>query len=233
VLVLAALEDMLRRVSTHTLPITEAIRDYLLKTTVREHPLLQKLREETARMPRAGMQISPEQGQLLGLLVELVGARRCLEVGVFTGYSSLATALAMPADGQLIACDVSAEWTQIAERYWAEAGVSHKISLRLAPALTTLDALIADGQSQKFDFAFVDADKGGYAAYYERCLELLRPGGLLAVDNVLWGGSVADPADTDADTQAIRALNAKAGADPRVTLSLVTIGDGLLLVRKR
>jgi caffeoyl-CoA O-methyltransferase len=179
------------------------------------------------------MQISPEQGQLMALLVELIGARRTLEVGVFTGYSSTVVALALPADGRIVACDVSEEWTGIARRYWKEAGVEQKIELRLQPAVQTLDALLAQGQAGSFDFAFIDADKTSYDAYYERCLTLLRPGGLLAVDNTLWSGAVADNRDQNESTRAIRQLNAKIAADSRVSASLVPIGDGLYLARKR
>src|SRR5688572_19003473 len=175
------------------------------------------------------MQISPEQGQLMRLLVELSGARRAIEVGVFTGYSSLCVALAMPPDGRLIACDVSEEWTSIARCYWAKAGVAQKVELRLAPALETLDGLLAAGQAQCFDFCFIDADKDRYDDYYERCLSLSRSGGLIAIDNALWGGSVADQSRRDEDTEAIRALNAKVVRDERVSMSLVPIGDGLLL----
>jgi caffeoyl-CoA O-methyltransferase len=169
----------------------------------------------------------------MALLVELIGARRAIEIGVFTGYSSLRVALALPADGRVVACDVSEEYTNVARRYWREAGVEHKIELRLGPALTTLDALIAQGERGAFDFAFIDADKANYGSYYERCLELVRPGGLVAVDNTLWSGAVADPNKQDADTRAIRELNAKVADDPRVSSSLVPIGDGLLLARKR
>lgn len=179
------------------------------------------------------MQLAPEQGQFLALLVELTGARRALEVGSFTGYSGLCLALALPADGRLVACDISEDFTAIARRYWTEAGVAEKIDLRLAPALESLDALLDGGAAGSFDFMFVDADKENYPNYYERGLGLLRPGGLMAIDNVLWGGAVADPARQDADTEAIRALNAKLRDDERVTLSLVPIGDGLTLARKR
>lgn len=213
--------------------MTEALHGYLLKTTLREPELLLRLRQETAALPSGGMQISPEQGQLMGLLVELVGARRALEVGVFTGYSSTVVALALPPDGTLVACDVSEEWTGVARRYWREAGVEGKIELHVAPALQTLDTLLARGQGGSFDFAFIDADKTGYDAYYERCLSLLRPGGLLAVDNVLWSGAVADESDQREATRAIRALNVKIAADARVTASLIPIGDGLYLTRKR
>jgi caffeoyl-CoA O-methyltransferase len=219
--------------SVATIAMTEALHGYLLKATVREPPLLERLRRETAELPSAGMQISPEQGQLMGLLIELIGARRALEVGVFTGYSSTIVALALPADGQLVACDVSEEWTNVARRYWREAGVEARIDLRLGPALQTLDALLAGGQAGSFDFAFVDADKTSYDGYYERCLSLLRSGGLLAVDNTLWSGAVADPADQRESTRVIRTLNEKIAADARVTASLVPIGDGLYLARKR
>jgi len=195
--------------------------------------VLQELREETAKLPGAGMQISPEQGQLMRLLVELIGARRTIEVGVYTGYSSVSVALSLPDDGLLLACDINAEYTQIARRYWQRAGVEQRIQLELGPALTTLDRRIADGESGSFDFAFIDADKDNYQAYYERCLQLLRRGGLIAVDNALWGGAVADPQDQKASTLAIRALNSKIGEDPRVSASLLPVGDGLFLVRKR
>jgi predicted O-methyltransferase YrrM len=219
--------------SATTIAMTKALHGYLLGVTVREPELLARLRRETAALPRAGMQISPEQGQLMRLLIELTGARRALEVGVFTGYSSTVVALALPADGKLVACDVNPDWTTIARRYWREAGVESKIELVVQPARTTLDELLAAGQTGSFDFAFIDADKEQYDAYYERCLSLLRPGGLLAVDNALWGGAVADPGDQGEATRALRALNQKIADDPRVTSSLVPIGDGLYLVRKR
>lgn len=219
--------------SATTIAMTEALQDYLVGATVREPELLARLRQETAALPSAGMQISPEQGQLMRLLIELTGARRALEVGVFTGYSSTVVALALPPDGKLVACDVSHEWTAIARRYWREAGVESKIELVVQPARETLDELLAGGHGGSFDFAFVDADKQQYDAYYERCLSLLRPGGLLAVDNALWGGAVADPSDHDDSTRALRALNQKIADDARVTSSLVPIGDGLYLVRKR
>jgi caffeoyl-CoA O-methyltransferase len=220
-------------VSNRTIPVTDQLYDYLVRVTVRESELLARLRSETRGMRGSGMQIAPEQGQLMTLLVELLGARRALEIGTYTGYSSLCVAAALPEDGRLIACDVSEEFTQVARRYWQEAKLSHKIELRLAPALSTLDALLADGSAESFDFAFIDADKEGYDAYYERCLRLLRRGGLIAVDNALWNGSVADPSRDDEDTRAIRALNQKVAGDARVTMSLVPIGDGLLLARKR
>lgn len=215
-----------------TIAMTSQLQRYLIEHTVREPAILAALRQLTAKMPQAAMQIAPEQGQFMQLLVRLIGARRCLEVGTFTGYSALCVALAMPRDGELIACDVSLEWTQIARRFWREAGVDARIDLRIAPALTTLDALLQGGGSS-FDFAFIDADKENYLEYYERVVELLRPGGLLVVDNVLWGGAVADAAVQDAQTNAIRALNDRAHHDERVDLSLVPIGDGLLLARKR
>jgi predicted O-methyltransferase YrrM len=219
--------------SVATIAMTEALYGYLLKTTLREPELLARLRSETAALPNGGMQISPEQGQLMGLLIELTGARRTLEVGVFTGYSSTVVALALPSNGRLVACDVSEEWTNIARRYWREAGVESKIELHVQPALQTLDALLAAGEAGSFDFAFIDADKAAYDAYYERCLTLVRPGGLVAVDNTLWSGAVADSSDQRESTRAIRALNVKMAADSRVTTSLVPIGDGLHLARKR
>jgi predicted O-methyltransferase YrrM len=179
------------------------------------------------------MQIAPEQGQFMQLLIRLLGARRCIEIGVYTGYSSLCTALALPEDGYLLACDVDENWTAVARRYWAQAGVAHRIELKLAPALDTLDAELTAGRAGSYDFAFIDADKSNYRHYYERCLQLLRAGGLIAVDNVLWGGRVADPANTERDTEAIRAFNAFVHADARVDLSLVPIADGLTLCRKR
>ncbi len=216
-----------------SLGLSESLYEYLLNVSLREPDVLRRLREETASLPMAGMQIAPEQGQFMALLMELIGARRTLEVGVFTGYSSLSVALALPDDGRIVACDVSEEWTSVARRYWAEAGVADKIELRLAPAVETLDGLIAAGEAGNFDFAFIDADKTNYAAYYERALTLLRPGGLIAVDNVLWSGKVADPAETDDDTNAIRAFNQKLHGDERVSLSLIPLADGLTLARKR
>ncbi len=218
--------------SARTIELADKIYDYLLANSLREPPLLARLREETAAMPAASMQIGPDQGQFMALLVELIGARRTLEVGTFTGYSALVVALALPADGRVVACDISEEFTAVARRYWAEAGVADKIDLRLGPAVETLDALIAEGLSGTFDFMFIDADKQGYDAYYERGLTLLRPGGLIAIDNVLWHGAVADPDRQDEETRAIRALNRKVQADERVSISLVPIGDGLMLARK-
>jgi caffeoyl-CoA O-methyltransferase len=214
-------------------PITPELAAYIRSVSLREPDLLRQLREETATRADMGLQVSPEQGQFLGMLVRLMGARRSLEVGVFTGLSSLHVALAMPAEGRLIACDVNAESTAIAQRYWREAGVADKIELRLAPAIDTLDALLDEGAAEKFDFAFVDADKENYTHYYERVLKLLRAGGLAAFDNVLWHGSVHDDAIQDNDARAIREFNARLHIDERVWLSLVPIGDGLTLALKR
>ena len=219
--------------SNRSIPLTDSLYEYLIDVSLREPALLLALREETAGMRNRSMQISPEQGQFMALLARLAGAKRCLEIGVFTGYSSLAVALALPEDGRIVACDVSEEWTAVARRYWAAAGMDHKIDLRLAPALQTLDALVADGQSGRFDFAFIDADKERYLEYYERVLRLLRPGGLVAVDNTLWSGRVADPEVADEDTVALRHFNECLHRDERVDLSLVPVGDGLTLARKR
>ena len=212
--------------------LSDELYRYLLDVSLRETPLQRRLREETANNPLAQMQIAPEQGQFMSLLVRMLGAHRAIEIGVFTGYSSLCIAAALPADGELIACDVNADWTAIARRYWQEAGLAHKISLRLAPALDTLDTLLRNGEEGRFDFVFIDADKTNYRHYYERALALLRPGGLIAVDNVLWGGSVADKQNQEPDTLAIRAFNRALHEDARVELSLVPIGDGLTLARK-
>ena len=213
--------------------LTEKLDAYILSVSLRESAVMRKLREETARLPMAGMQIAPDQGQFMALLARLVSARRCLEIGTFTGYSALAVAQALPPDGRIIACDVNPETTAIAKRYWAAAGVADKIELRLAPALGTLDALIADGQAGRFDFVFIDADKENYDAYYERSLTLLRPGGLVVIDNVLWGGWVADARRKDPETAALRALNAKLHKDERIDLSLLPLADGITLARKR
>jgi predicted O-methyltransferase YrrM len=215
----------------HT-PITDELADYIREVTLREPEPLRRLRAETEDHPRATMQTSPEQGQFLHLMARVCGARKTLEVGVFMGYSSTWVALALPAGGKIIACDVSEEYTTRARRTWSEAGVEDRIDLRLAPALETLDGLLADGQAGTFDFAFIDADKGNYANYYERALALLRPSGLVAVDNVLWDGLVIDPNDHDSDTEAIRAFNRKVHADSRVALSMATMGDGLTLACK-
>jgi predicted O-methyltransferase YrrM len=198
----------------------------------RESALQKRLRDETAKLPGAGMQIGADLGALLRLLVELTGARRTIEIGTFTGYSALAVAMALPPDGAIVCCDINEAWTRIARRYWREAGVAGKIDLRLAPALETLRNLQRDPGPGSFDFAFVDADKTGYDGYYEACLTLLRPGGLIAFDNMLWSGAVADPRQNDPDTVALRALNLKVRDDSRVTSCLVSIGDGVLLARK-
>ncbi len=219
--------------SKKALGLDDQLYDYLLSSSLREPEILRRLREETANHAYARMQISPEQGQFMALLVQLMGAKKTLEVGVFTGYSSLCVALALPPDGKIIACDVSEEFTSVARRYWQEAGVADKIDLRIAPALETLDRLLAQGEAQTFDFAFIDADKSNYDGYYERSLQLVRPGGLIAIDNVLWSGRVADPQDRDNSTQNIRALNEKLHRDERVSISLVPIADGLTLAVKR
>jgi caffeoyl-CoA O-methyltransferase len=219
-------------VTRQSIALTPALHDYMLQVSLREPAVLRRLREETAEHPNAGMQVAPEQGQFMAMLVRMLGATEALEVGVFTGYSSLAVALALPAHGRLTACDVSEEFTAVARRYWAEAGVAHKITLRLAPALETLDALVAEGRAGTFDFAFIDADKQGYPAYYERALVLVRPGGVIAVDNVFRRGRVVDPDVQDPDTVAIRRFNEQLHADDRVELSLVPIGDGLTLARR-
>ncbi len=215
--------------------LTDNLYDYLVQVGAREHPVLQRLRAATAAETgdAAGMQIAPDQGALMAMLVRLLGARRTIEAGTFTGYSALVVALALPDDGRLVACDVSEQWTAIARRFWAEAGVAHKIDLRLAPAIQTMDALLAVGEAGRFDFAFLDAEKVEYDAYYERSLKLLRPGGVVAVDNVLWSGRVADPKVIDANTRAIRALNEKIRTDARVDVVLVPVADGLFLARKR
>lgn len=218
--------------SNKTFTLSDELYAYLFENSVREPDILRRLREETAHDSMARMQIAPEQGQLMQLLVRLMGARRYLEVGTFTGYSSLAVALALPAEGRILACDISDTWTRVAQRYWAEAGVAGKIDLRLAPALQTLDGLIGAGGAGSFDFAFIDADKTSYEAYYERALTLIRVGGLIAIDNTLWEGRVADPTARDADTQAIRDFNRHLRDDGRVQQCLVPIGDGLSLAIK-
>ncbi len=219
--------------SSRTLNLDDRLIGYLRSVSVKDTPILAKLRADTAKQKMAVMQISPEQGQFMALLVELMGARRTIEVGTFTGYSALVVAMALPAQGRVVACDVSEEWTSIGRRHWAEAGVAHKIDLRLGPAAETLDAMIEAGESALYDFAFIDANKEDYDAYYERCLVLLRQGGIVAIDNVLWSGKVADDKVHDKDTDAIRALNAKIAGDVRVTSCMLPIGDGLTLCRKR
>ncbi|MEA5578072.1 class I SAM-dependent methyltransferase [Anabaena sp. UHCC 0451] len=215
-----------------TIGLEKNLYDYLLSVSLREPEILTQLRQETAELPMAIMQISPEQGQFMALLVKLLGAKKTLDIGVFTGYSSLVVALALPADGKIVACDVSEEYTNIARRYWQQAGVADKIDLNIAPALETLDRLLTTGEAESFDFAFIDADKGNYENYYERSLQLIRPGGLIAIDNVLWSGKVADPEIQDNQTKKIRVFNQKLHQDSRITLSLVPIADGLTLARK-
>jgi len=217
-----------------TLGLDDRLHEYLTRTFLREPEVMRELRAETARLGEiARMQIAPEQGQLMGLLLELIGARLVIEIGTFTGYSALAMARTLPDDGRLIACDVSEEWTRIARRYWLAAGVAGKIDLRLGPGLATLEALEAEGLGGRVDAAFVDADKAGYDLYYERLLRLLRPGGLIMIDNAYWGARAEDPQGRTPETEAVRALNAKLRDDERVTLALVPVAGGLTLARKR
>jgi len=216
--------------ANRTIAMDDDIHAYLVGVSVRETDAMARLREETMAMEWGRMQIGPEQGAFMGWLVETIGARRCLEVGTFTGYSALWIAGALPDDGELLCCDVSEEYTNVAKRYWDEAGLAPRIELKLGPAADTLAALTDEGA---WDFAFIDADKEGYDAYYEHCLRLLRRGGVIAIDNVLWGGSVADPDNQNDSTRALRAINEKVGEDARVSASMVPIGDGLLLARKR
>ena len=219
--------------SKQTTGLAETLADYIQSISLREPDILKQLREETVKLSMARMQISPEQGQLMALLVQLMGAKKTLEIGVFTGYSALAVALALPVDGKMIACDISEEYTAIAKDFWGRAGVSEKIDLRIAPALETLEKLITEGEAESFDLAFIDADKRNYENYYERALILLRPGGLILIDNVLWSGKVVDPTITDKQTQAIREFNQKLHQDSRISLSVVAIADGLTLALKR
>ena len=214
-------------------PIDAATLAYVYSVSLRTHEVVQRLRDETDELPNAVMQSAPEQGALLNLLVQMLNAKKALEIGVFTGYSALVTALAMPDEGRVIACDVSKEFTDIGRKYWAEASVAHKIDLRLAPALETLDALLADGQAGTFDFAFIDADKRNYGGYYERALQLVRAGGLIVVDNTIWYGKPMDESIQDEDTVAIRELNLKLHHDERVTLCMLPIADGMTLLLKR
>ncbi|MDJ0692199.1 MAG: class I SAM-dependent methyltransferase [Xenococcaceae cyanobacterium MO_188.B32] len=215
-----------------TIGLDRQLYEYLLSVSVQEAEVLQKLREETAKHTAARMQIAPEQGQFMALLVQLLRAKKTLDIGVFTGYSSLVVALALPPEGKIIACDIDEKSTAIARSYWQQAGVADKIDLCIAPALETLDKLIDEGQTATFDFAFIDADKRNYDNYYEKALQLIRPGGLIAVDNVLWSGRVADPQDNDKRTVAMRAFNQKLAQDRRVKISLVPIADGLTLALK-
>jgi predicted O-methyltransferase YrrM len=219
--------------ANQTLGFDRQFYSYYQSICLRESPILAQLRQETASNPLAVMQIAPEQGQFMAFLVQALGAKKTLEVGVFTGYSSLVVALALPPEGRIIACDVSGEYTSIARRYWQQAGVTHKIDLRIAPAVETLDNLIAQGESDSFDFAFIDADKSNYDRYYEQALQLVRKGGIIAIDNVFWSGRVADADTTDNRTKIIRSLNAKIQQDERVNISIIPIGDGLTLAMKK
>ena len=215
--------------STGILNLTDDLRDYLWQKGMKEHPVLEELREETAQLPESVMQICPEQGALMANLVRLMSAKKTLEIGTFTGYSALAVALALPEDGKIVACDISEEWTAIGKKKWEQAGVAEKIELRIGDALGTLEELIQDGQLGSFDFAFIDADKANYLDYYKMCLKLVRKGGVVAIDNVLWSGSVINSEINDVDTVAIRELNEFLAKDERVSLSMVPVGDGLTL----
>jgi caffeoyl-CoA O-methyltransferase len=219
--------------SARTITLTDELLAYVNSVGVREPAVLRKLREETAPLPQHDMQIGPMQGAFMSLLVRLIGARKCLEVGTFTGYSSTVVALALPDDGKLLCCDVSREWTDVARRYWADAGVADRIELRLAPAVETLDQLLAEGQEGSFDFAFIDADKTGYDAYYERALRLVRRGGLIAIDNTLQHGRVVDASSDSDNVRAVRALNQKIRDDDRVEMVLLPLADGLTLAVPR
>ena len=219
--------------ANQTLGLDRQFYSYYQSICLRESPILAQLRQETASQPLAVMQIAPEQGQFMAFLVQAIGARKTLEIGVFTGYSALVVALALPPQGKLIACDLSEEYTSIARRYWQQAGVADKIDLRIAPALETLDQLIAGGESNSFDFVFIDADKSNYDRYYERALQLVRRGGIIAIDNVFWSGRVAAADSTDNRTKIIRSLNAKIQQDERVNISIIPIGDGLTLAMKK
>lgn len=219
--------------SNKSINLTDTLYQYLLNSSLRESEILKSLRQETAQLPTANMQIAPEQGQFMALLIQLIGAKNTIEVGVYTGYSALSVAMALPQNGQILACDISEEYTSVARRYWQQAGIEEKIDLQLAPATETLKRAIDDGQNGSFDFAFIDADKENYSEYFELCLELLCSGGLIAVDNVLWDGAVVDSQKQDVDTCAIRAFNQQLLGDDRVDISMVPIADGLTLARKR
>jgi predicted O-methyltransferase YrrM len=219
--------------STRTYQIGEELHRHLMETTVRDMEVMQRLRTRTAEMAEGGMQISPEQGQFMQFLIKAIRAKRCLEIGTFTGYSALVVALALPEDGEIIACDVSDEFTSVGRPFWQEAGVAHKIDLRIGPGLDSLQALLDEGHAASFDFAFIDADKPNYPHYYELCLELVRPGGVIGIDNTLWGGRIADLSHQDESTHMIRTLNERIRNDDRVDMSLVPIGDGLMLACKR
>jgi predicted O-methyltransferase YrrM len=219
--------------SNRSIGLDETLHEYLLSVGVREPEVLKRLRQETGGMPNANMQIAPEEGAFLAMLVRLLGARRVLEVGTFTGYSSTAMALALPHDGRIVCCDLSREWTDVARRYWTDAGIADRVDLRLGPAAETLEGLLASGEAGSFDLAFIDADKESYAAYYEAAVRLVRSGGVILIDNVLWSGRVADPAVDDADTVAIRDLNARITDDERVDVAMLPLADGLTLARVR
>jgi predicted O-methyltransferase YrrM len=219
--------------SNASMGLPEDLQAYLVRHGVREAEILKRLRDETAQLPQHNMQIAPEQGALLALLIELTGARRCIEIGTFTGYSSLVVAMAMPADGTIVCCDISDEWTSVARRYWAEAGVADRVDLRLGPAIETMDELLAGGAEGTFDFAFVDARKKEYPEYHERVVRLLRSGGLAAYDNVLWGGGVVDESMQDEETLGVRRLNERLAADERVSIAMLPVADGVTLARKR
>ncbi len=219
--------------SNRSITLDDALYEYLTSVSLREPDVLRRLRLETAALPQHNMQIAPEQGQFMALLVELIGARKCLEIGTFTGYSALSVACKLPDGGVLVACDISEEFTNRAKPFWQEAGVADKIDLRIGPALETLDQMLADGENGTFDFTFIDTDKVNYLGYFQRALDLTRTGGLICVDNVLWSGAVADPSRDDEDTEAIRTFNAALAKDARISISMVPIGDGLTLARKR
>jgi O-methyltransferase len=213
--------------------LSEQLKEYVARVGTREHPVLRRVRAQNETSPHASMQAAPEEAALLAMLVRVSGARRLLEVGTFTGYSSTAMALALPPDGRLVCCDISREWTDVARRAWTDAGIAHRVELRLGPAVETLDTMLSDGGAGSFDLAFIDADKPGYDDYYERCLRLVRSGGLVTIDNTLWSGRVADPEVDDESTRAIRALNEKIASDERVDEVILPVGDGLTLARVR
>ena len=218
--------------SSGILSYTSSLRQYVWQYGLREHPALKELRTETEKLPSSMMQICPEQGALMGNLIRLIAAKKTIEVGTYTGYSAMAVALALPEDGEVVACDVSEEWTSVAKKAWEKAGIANKIDLQLAPASNTLDALLAEGKEGSFDFAFIDADKTNYQIYYEQCLKLIRQGGVIVIDNVLWGGAVTDSNRNDADTEAIRELNQFIATDKRVSISMIPVGDGLTVAVK-
>ena len=218
--------------SSGILSYTSSLRQYVWQYGLREHPALKELRTETEKLPSSMMQICPEQGALMGNLIRLIAAKKTIEVGTYTGYSAMAVAVALPDDGQVVACDVSEEWTSVAKKAWEKAGIANKIDLQLAPASNTLDALLAEGKEGSFDFAFIDADKTNYQIYYEQCFKLIRQGGVIVIDNVLWGGAVTDSNRNDADTEAIRDLNQFIATDERVSISMIPVGDGLTVAVK-